>query len=87
MPRNEIDAERTLNESIFGFPKILAAEKVWVMRPNGKALVKIDNPLYSFKFSHKELAVKERVPIDWPTVKQDPPLVSFLTDFMESKFQ
>lgn len=75
-PRNKIAADRTLDESIFGFPKILAAEKVWVMRPNGKALEKINNPLYSFKFPHKELASKDRILIDWDTVKQDPPLVS-----------
>ncbi len=44
---------------VWGLPRILGAETVWVQRPEGTELEEMPNPLYRFKFP-KEAILKEK---------------------------
>ena len=53
MPRNKRDKSEP--KSIWGMPKILSAERVWVRRPdNPDKLIDIANPLASFAFPSED---------------------------------
>lgn len=66
MPRNKRDESNP--KSIWGMPKILSAEKVWVRRPDSPdKLIDIANPLASFAFPSEDDYRKApgRKVIDW----------------------
>jgi len=65
LPRNKVARTATVNEKIWGFPKILTAKDVWVKRPNSAELVPMANPLYAFNFPNQALSKKGRTPINW----------------------
>lgn len=70
MPRNKPSASavgsKKVDESIWGLPKILGAERVYVIKPGSQQPVEVDNPLYSFTFpSEATLKDKGRQPIKW----------------------
>ena len=65
LPRNEVPKTARPNENIWGFPKILTTKDVWVKRPKGHKLDKMDNPLYAFNFPNETLKDKARIPVDW----------------------
>ena len=69
MPRNEVPkpTDGKAPRSIWGLPKILSREKVYVRNADKpKDLVQISNPLHHFTFPDKEDYVKaDRKEIDW----------------------
>ena len=65
MPRNEISSESISKGEIWGLPRILSQENVWVKKWNaekGEQPEYIPNPLQSFKFPEaKDLKAKGRI--------------------------
>lgn len=66
LPRNHVERSNPVDEKIWGLPRILAADKVYVKRPGETKYNPIDNPLYSFKMPDENLTKdKHRVGINW----------------------
>ena len=60
---------------VWGLPRILGSETVWVRRPQSKELVEIPNPLYRFRFPDGEIiSAKKREPVMF---SKDMNIVSF----------
>ena len=85
MPRNKLrsDSERKENpDGIWGLPKILSVEKVWVRKPKKpEELTEIANPLASFAFpsdNEYDQAKREKLPWGLRGAKA-PPKVSILS--------
>lgn len=62
VPRNRIDRNneaKDVDQEIWGLPKILIAEAVYVKYPNKKALKAIDNPLRAFVFPSDDVLTQK----------------------------
>ena len=70
LPRNNVKEKDPTYDGtyvdVWGLPKLLGAETVWVKRPKVTDLEEIPNPLYRFKFPRQEvIRAKGRQPIDF----------------------
>lgn len=77
LPRNHVDKEGPLYKGaykdLWGLPRILGAETVWVRRPEGTKLEEMPNRLYRFKFPKKEIiSAKGRKPFGFSRISKCP---------------
>ena len=70
LPRNGVDKQAPLyngvHAEVWGLPKILGTETVWVRRPGKTELEEMANPLYRFKFPNRgDIIKRKRKPVDF----------------------
>ena len=71
IPRNPVNKDVPLYDRVYsgvwGLPKILTTEVIWVKKPHGKQMEEMANPLYRFNFPKEEtISKKGRKPITFP---------------------